>query len=128
MGQQLEHRFAHSTVFFSSKKKVSFLQRIFSRQDGSRLQFEILGCRELLALWGVSRELRALASENHAWADVLRLLLSDFPLGEDELARPAYTARARGERHDHNSIHPCEADRGELAGLVLLHVSTHNKI
>jgi len=83
------------------------------------LLFERLGHLELLALRGTSRELRSLASEDHAWADALRRMLEYFELGEDELARPAYPLRARGEKCDDHSFLPCEAERVELAGFVM---------
>ncbi|KAJ1478826.1 hypothetical protein T484DRAFT_1816540 [Baffinella frigidus] len=83
------------------------------------LLFERLGHLELLALRGTSRELRALASEDHAWADALRRMLDNFELGEDELARPAYPLRARGEQRDRYSFFPIEAERVELAGFVV---------
>jgi len=65
------------------------------------------------------RELRALASEDHAWADALRCLTRKVELGEDELARPAYPVRERGERLDSRSHFPCEAEHLEMAGIVL---------
>ncbi|KAJ1474833.1 hypothetical protein T484DRAFT_1969652 [Baffinella frigidus] len=83
------------------------------------LLLEWLGDRELLALRGTNRELRALASEDHLWADSLHMVLKDFPLDPDELAQPAYPARARGESLVHNSLLPCEAERVQLPGFVL---------
>ena len=78
-----------------------------------------LGHCELLVIRGTSRELRALASEDHAWADCYQLLFRNFPLGEDELKSPAYPERARGAMRDQNSFLPCLAERVDLAGLVL---------
>jgi hypothetical protein len=83
------------------------------------LMFESLGHQELLVLRGTSREFRALASEDHVWADALRLMLDHLQLGQDELKSPAYPARARGDERDPISFFPCEAERVELEGLVL---------
>ena len=81
--------------------------------------FGKLGHLELLVIRSTSRELRTIASEDHAWADALRRMLDNFELGEDELARPAYPVRARGECRDSRSFFPCEAERDELAGFVV---------
>ena len=81
--------------------------------------FGRLSQRELLFLWGTSRKLRALASEDHAWTYAFQRLTRKVELGDDELALPAYPVHERGERRDVHSHLPCEAEHLELAGLVL---------
>jgi len=89
------------------------------------LLFESLGHRDLLALRGTSHELRALASADDAWADRLRRMVKYFAPGEDELKSPVYPVRSRGEKRDEISFFPLEAERAELAGLVLPPIWQH---
>ena len=83
------------------------------------LLFERLGNHELLALRGTSRELHAVANDDHAWADRLNIMVQCFAAGEDELKSPAYPVRAHGERRDEISFFPCETERVDLAGFVV---------
>ena len=83
------------------------------------LLLERLGHRELIVLRGTSRDLCAVASDDHAWAQCIRALLEYFELGKDELTSPDYPGRTHGERRDGISFFPCETERVELAGLVL---------
>ena len=89
------------------------------------LLFENMGHRDLLVLRGTNRELRAVASDDHAWADPLRRMVQYFAAGEDELKSPAYPVRAHGERRDAFSFFPHEAERVELAGFVLPPICQH---
>lgn len=89
------------------------------------LMFEMLGHRELLALRVTSRELHALASDDHAWAEAWKTLVEELPpLGQNEQTMAAYPKRASGERRHRYSSFPCEAERVELAGFVLPDITT----
>ena len=88
------------------------------------LLFDSLGMHDLLALRGTNRELRALASDNHAWTDAFRNLIVNFELGEDDLKVPDYPIRAHGQQRDWASHFPSDDERVELAGLVLARVGS----
>ena len=89
------------------------------------LLFERLGHRDLLVLRGTNGEFRAVASDDHAWADPLRRMVQHFAAGEDELKSPVYPVRAHGERRDAISFFPHAAERVELAGFVLPPIWQH---
>jgi hypothetical protein len=80
------------------------------------IMFEMLDYSQLLALRGTSRDLRAVASQDHAWILKYHEMVDDFELSENELVLPAYPLRERGERLDHYSLLPIDAD---LTGFVL---------
>ena len=81
------------------------------------LLYEHLGHRDLIALRGVSCELRALASHDDTWTQALQRYT--WPLGRDELSIPAYPSRARGQQRDDQSFFPIEAERDAHVGFVL---------
>ena len=83
------------------------------------LLFDRLGFHELFAVRGACRELRALASDDHAWTDAFRSVFETFKLGEDDLKVPAYPIRAHGQERDWAAFFPGDAESVELAGLVL---------
>ena len=60
-----------------------------------------------------------LEKEEQANAEVLRKMLENFELEENEMLVPAYPMHRRGERRDGFSFLPVDADRVELAGFVL---------
>jgi hypothetical protein len=80
------------------------------------IMFEMLDYSQLLALRGTSRELCAVASQDQAWLLKYHEIVDDFELSENVLVKPAYPLRERGERLDHYSFLPIDAD---LTGFVL---------
>jgi len=85
------------------------------------LMFEILGPFDLIALRGTNREFRSLVSDDHAWTEAWETESTEQfpPLAQDERIWPFFPLRERGQRHDSNSFFPSEAERVELADLVL---------
>jgi hypothetical protein len=82
------------------------------------IMFEMLDYSQLLALRRTSRELRAVASQDHAWILKLNEMVDDFELSENELVLPAYPEPERGDQRDEFSFFPIESQRVHMAGFV----------
>ena len=83
------------------------------------LLFDRLDVHDILALRGANRELRALASDDHAWTHAFRCLTETFKLGKDDLKVPDYPTRAHGQMMGWAVFLPDFAERVELAGFLL---------